>query len=370
MIGCYCSHLTLLPRSLNNTAYAMSSKPWKRRQDLQEKAKLARSKLAKRHSNVEERPQSGDVTQSASSIATETTADTSNPLQASTESAASIDLSQQLADDQILASIDEWVLALPREDSQMLTMLLLETFRKEFGLGTMPAAAKVSNIIHHTEQTVRQWTDEFREHGEFEQSRVGQYERLSITDDEELCGKATAWVREHANIKGQPNMTMPDFCQHINNEILPSSFLSPGFPRKICLESARKLLYHLGFKRVDTGKKGVYIDGHERPDVVQEQELFLQKIQDYDTSHLPPPCPSDCLHVDCSPTTDHTLEQLIIICHDESAFQSNEDQTFSWLQHDQIVIKPKSRGSGRMVSDFVDEHSGFLRLTEEEFEIV
>ena len=122
-------------------------------------------------------------------------------------------------------------------------------------------------------------------------------------------------------------------------------------------------------ERVDTGKKGVYIDGHERPDVVQERELFLQKIQDYETSHLPPPCPSDCLHVDCPSTRDHTLKQLVIICHDKSAFQSNEDQTFSWLQHDQIVIKPKSRRSGRMVSDFVDEHSGFLRLTEEEFEI-
>ena len=189
---------------------------------------------------MEEGPQSGDVTQSASSITTETTADTSNPLQASTESAASIDLSQRPADDQILASIDEWVLALPGKDSQMLTMLLFETFCKEFGLGTMAAAAKVSNIVHHNERTVRRWRDKFREHGEFKQLRVGQYERLSITDDEELCGKATAWAREHANIKGQPNMTVPGFCQHINNEILPSSFLSPGFPRKICLEYARK----------------------------------------------------------------------------------------------------------------------------------
>lgn len=47
---------------------------------------------------------------------------------------------------------------------------------------------------------------------------------------------------------------------------------------------------------------------------------------------------------------------------------SNDDQKFSWLQEDQQVIKQKSRGSGMMVSDFVDEFSGFLRLTDLELE--
>ena len=149
----------------------MSSKPWKRRRALQEKVKLAhlkRWKLANMSSTVGEGLQSGDVTQSTISIATEMAADTSSSLQGSTESAASMDLSQQLANDQILASIDEWVLALPREDSQMLTMLLFETFCEEFDLGTMAAAAKVSKIVHHNERTVRRWRDEFRENGEFE----------------------------------------------------------------------------------------------------------------------------------------------------------------------------------------------------------
>jgi len=33
----------------------------------------------------------------------------------------------------------------------------------------------------------------------------------------------------------------------------------------------------------------------------------------------------------------------------------------------QCVLKPKSHGSGIMVSDYIDEHNGYLRLTEEEF---
>ena len=32
------------------------------------------------------------------------------------------------------------------------------------------------------------------------------------------------------------------------------------------------------------------------------------------------------------------------------------------------MLKPKSKGSGIMVSDFVDEHNGFLALSDEEYD--
>lgn len=31
-------------------------------------------------------------------------------------------------------------------------------------------------------------------------------------------------------------------------------------------------------------------------------------------------------------------------------------------------MKPKSRGAGIMISDYIDEHSGFLCLTDQEYE--
>ena len=127
----------------------------------------------------------------------------------------------------------------------------------------------------------------------------------------------------------------------------------------------------MGFERTDSGKKGIYFDGHERPDVVQERAVFLQKLHDLETHHLPPPCPSDISPLDSLPPPVGNFvssKSLVIICHDESTFQSNEDQRYSWLQEDQHVIKPKSRGSGRMVSDFIDEFTGYLRLSESEYE--
>ena len=39
-----------------------------------------------------------------------------------------------------------------------------------------------------------------------------------------------------------------------------------------------------------------------------------------------------------------------------------------WGVKGQKVIKPKSKGAGIMVSDFIDEFNGFLALTDEEYE--
>ena len=35
---------------------------------------------------------------------------------------------------------------------------------------------------------------------------------------------------------------------------------------------------------------------------------------------------------------------------------------------DTKVLKPKSRGPGIMVSDFIDERNGYMHLTEEEYQ--
>ncbi len=40
-----------------------------------------------------------------------------------------------------------------------------------------------------------------------------------------------------------------------------------------------------------------------------------------------------------------------------------------WGTEDKPAILPKTRGSGLMVSDFIEEHSGYLCLSEDEFDI-
>ena len=56
-------------------------------------------------------------------------------------------------------------------------------------------------------------------------------------------------------------------------------------------------------------------------------------------------------------------KKRIFIFHGESTFNANDDES---LQVDSQLIRPKSRGSGMMVSDFITEKYGFLCLTTEE----
>ena len=40
-----------------------------------------------------------------------------------------------------------------------------------------------------------------------------------------------------------------------------------------------------------------------------------------------------------------------------------------WATEDTPVIQPKTKGSGIMVSDFIEQHNGYLRLTDAEFAV-
>ena len=58
-----------------------------------------------------------------------------------------------------------------------------------------------------------------------------------------------------------------------------------------------------------------------------------------------------------------------MIYHDESIFNTNEGQTWMWGTDDNPAILPKNKGSRIMVSDFVEEHGGYLRLSEDELDV-
>ncbi len=58
---------------------------------------------------------------------------------------------------------------------------------------------------------------------------------------------------------------------------MSSTFIVPGFPRKISVETGRKWLDTLGFT-VLQANKGAYFDGHERVDVIEYRNNFLKTM--------------------------------------------------------------------------------------------
>ena len=62
------------------------------------------------------------------------------------------------------------------------------------------------------------------------------------------------------------------------------------------------------------------------------------------------------------------IDKTVFIFHDESTFQVNENQPTFWAEKGISVMRPKSRGSRLMVSDFIEEKNGYLALTQEEYD--
>ena len=82
-------------------------------------------------------------------------------------------------------------------------------------------------------------------------------------------------------------------------------------------------------------------------------------------SHKPPPQCSD-EEPRVRSEDDEEKKTLIVLYHDESIYNTNEGQTWMWAEDDHSALLPKTKWSGIMVSEFIDEHNGFLQFTSEE----
>ncbi len=102
-----------------------------------------------------------------------------------------------------------------------------------------------------------------------------------------------------------------------------------------------------------TTTKGVYFDGHDRDDVVAYRNDFLQQLEQLDKKTIK--------FDGIIPELPQGEKPLIRVVHDESTYYANCDQSYFWGDEQTNVLRQKSLGSLIMVSDFVDEVSGFVR---------
>lgn len=135
------------------------------------------------------------------------------------------------------------------------------------------------------------------------------------------------------------------------------------------METCRKWMHELGFE-VLQAKKGTFVDGHERDDVVAYRKTFLRRMVTLGFLH-PRNAPTEeakaALPEDFVCSRPDLLDKTVVLFHDESTFQANDDETTFWGTKDTKVMQPKSKGSGIMVSDFIDEYNGYLGLTMDEY---
>ena len=117
----------------------------------------------------------------------------------------------------------------------------------------------------------------------------------------------------------------------------------------LTVSTAIRWLKRLGFewKKV---RKGVYIDGHEKPDVVfYRQHCFLPQWKELE-KRMPKWSSNGVLDNTPLPAGKRLL---IPYAHDECTFHSNDGVHHRWVHKDKHLIRKKSKGQGLMVSDFI-----------------
>ena len=95
----------------------------------------------------------------------------------------------------------------------------------------------------------------------------------------------------------------------------------------------------------------IYVDRHERDDVVAYMDRFCKRwfdryfprMKSYEGPEI----------VEILPKLAGHESKIVPVFHDESIFNSNEDQRCCRLEKDKQILKPKSRRRGFTISEFV-----------------
>ena len=113
-------------------------------------------------------------------------------------------------------------------------------------------------------------------HGVFKEEKSGNtYKRACLFNEETLClGTATECTRKCCEERcTQLELVACDSCHWVNNKLLPSSDLPPNLTHTITIRTATCWLNRLGC-HPNRHKKGGYVDGQEREDVVAHHKTF------------------------------------------------------------------------------------------------
>ena len=149
-------------------------------------------------------------------------------------------------------------------------------------------------------------------------------------DDEDVQKEARTWLKSQK----VGSVTSSGFCRALNVLILPQLGIALKKPLSNC--TARRWLYKLGFRRKPLSK-GVYMDGHERPDVVEYREkVFLPAMEKFERRMVQYHGP-DLEH--CEPNLQPGEKRIIAQFHDESCFHANEFKKSAWYATTWIITE-------------------------------
>lgn len=191
---------------------------------------------------------------------------------------------------------------------------------------------------------IRNWGDFYIINGKLMESKKGKHQKTkSLINDEDVHKKCLDWLRKQPKNQRIPRL----FLDFLNDELIPSKRQSDK--AKISLRTATRWMQKLGYQ-YGSFQKDVFIDGHERDDVVEYRKIWSKFM----TSTL---FPSMRTYSGESMDQEELLvdpsNELVWITHDESVFYANDDGGKGWSSKSDPDLSKKGKGRSVMVSEFL-----------------
>jgi hypothetical protein len=170
-------------------------------------------------------------------------------------------------------------------------------------------------------RSVRAWILDFVQEGTLPLHSYG-YARPTVLEDDKVLQEIQGELNERAKggfIKAK------DVCEIVASAKIQILFAWLGIHKPtISRATAQRWLAKLDW-RYSKKKNGMYIDGHERDDVVAYRQAFVYRWADYETRFQLRDTNGNPLQV--PPSRLSNSRPLILVTHDESVFFQNNERT-------------------------------------------
>lgn len=204
---------------------------------------------------------------------------------------------------------------------------------------------------------IQSWSNQFLKDSTLPISRRGKHQKIkSLLYDEDLHGLLVEYLWSK-----KCDVNIKDFKKHIEEEVFPSVGIEEN--KEISETTVRVWLKKLGWRHQKT-HKDIYIDGHERSDVVLARKNFLNELSTFE--YLMPIPSEDDIMVLNEPILAPEKKKHILVVHDESIFYANDGKKTYWGPKDHVPLRKKGMGLSLHVSDFLTEAKGRLKFGEDE----
>ncbi|PKY34514.1 hypothetical protein RhiirB3_454306 [Rhizophagus irregularis] len=222
---------------------------------------------------------------------------------------------------------------------------------------SLHSAKVVYNKGTYKAKQIRIWAKCWIEYGTLPKSLQGCHQKIkSIIDDEDVIERSLLFVR-----KKEGKITPKEYQTYVK-EVLFSRLGMEESKKLISIKTSCIWLKKLGLIP-QSRKKGIYFDGHEREDVVEYRKEFLDKMLSYE-KFMPTFEGENMEQKNLVLLPNKKLH--ILITHNEYLFYANDDRPVVWAPIGEPPLRKKGQGKSIMVSDFLLETDGRLKLNEDE----